>query len=317
MVRFSLLSLIAALLIVHTGTATAASVTQSVDLMIGTGGDDVSSLDLGINAMGFSDSDTTSLSGTLSADLTMDVCGPEAEITRLQFTGGSVSASDIAFRLPSAFPLVRIDGTGLGGSLTTMPGAGFVSDGTFATQDHALLINQGVLDISGALVQDMTVSLADEPIDFTAVSTGTIDLTEISSSGNDRTYSIRAVLPIDATTMTENPEATITAMGSVVALGEVTVTLGTPGDYNDNGIIDTADYTVWRDTLGQTGASLAADGNGNGQVDNGDYLIWRDNYGSSASASTASASAIPEPATMSLLLFALLAFSRASCRSSV
>ena len=25
-----------------------------------------------------------------------------------------------------------------------------------------------------------------------------------------------------------------------------------PGDYNDNGIVDAADYTVWRDHLGQT-----------------------------------------------------------------
>jgi hypothetical protein len=29
------------------------------------------------------------------------------------------------------------------------------------------------------------------------------------------------------------------------------------GDYNHNGIVDAADYTVWRDTLGQTGAGLA------------------------------------------------------------
>ena len=25
-----------------------------------------------------------------------------------------------------------------------------------------------------------------------------------------------------------------------------------PGDYNDNGIVDAADYTIWRDTLGST-----------------------------------------------------------------
>ena len=27
------------------------------------------------------------------------------------------------------------------------------------------------------------------------------------------------------------------------------------GDYNHNGIVDAADYTVWRDTLGQTGTA--------------------------------------------------------------
>ena len=37
-----------------------------------------------------------------------------------------------------------------------------------------------------------------------------------------------------------------------------------PGDYNKNGIVDAADYVVYRKTLGQTGAGLPADGNGNG-----------------------------------------------------
>ena len=32
------------------------------------------------------------------------------------------------------------------------------------------------------------------------------------------------------------------------------------GDYNGDGVVDAADYTVWRDTFGQTGADLAADG---------------------------------------------------------
>ena len=28
---------------------------------------------------------------------------------------------------------------------------------------------------------------------------------------------------------------------------------GVDGDYNGNGVVDAADYTVWRDSLGQTG----------------------------------------------------------------
>ena len=46
-----------------------------------------------------------------------------------------------------------------------------------------------------------------------------------------------------------------------------------PGDYNHNGIVDAADYVVWRDTLGQSGTGLAADGNGNHQIDSGDYDV--------------------------------------------
>lgn len=56
-----------------------------------------------------------------------------------------------------------------------------------------------------------------------------------------------------------------------------------PGDYNADGMVDAADYTVWRDTLNETVPSgTAADGDENGVVDEADYLVWRTNFGSSA-----------------------------------
>lgn len=76
------------------------------------------------------------------------------------------------------------------------------------------------------------------------------------------------------------------------------------GDYNNDGRVDAADYTRWRDTLGQTGAALAADGNGNGQIDNADYNIWKANFGQTAGA--ASLAPVPEPQSLVLLALALL-----------
>ena len=47
------------------------------------------------------------------------------------------------------------------------------------------------------------------------------------------------------------------------------------GDFNENGRIDAADYTVWRDLL-TFGGTLPNDTNGNGIADSGDFDYWRD-----------------------------------------
>jgi hypothetical protein len=69
-----------------------------------------------------------------------------------------------------------------------------------------------------------------------------------------------------------------------------------PGDYNHNGIVDAADYTVWRDGLGTTYTQA-------------DYDVWKSNFGNHAgSGSSASANAgIPEPATLLLLIAGTMA----------
>ena len=83
---------------------------------------------------------------------------------------------------------------------------------------------------------------------------------------------------------------------------------GPTGDYNGNHVVDAADYTVWRDTLGRSGTGLAADGNGNGMIDAGDYGVWKTNFGNHAGsgagggARSLSATAVPEPSTAALLV---------------
>jgi beta-glucanase (GH16 family) len=74
-----------------------------------------------------------------------------------------------------------------------------------------------------------------------------------------------------------------------------------PGDYNGDDVVDAADYTVWRDSLGQSGIGLAADGSGNGTVGQSDYDIWRNGFGGSAAANS-----VPEPTALAtVMLFSL------------
>ena len=78
------------------------------------------------------------------------------------------------------------------------------------------------------------------------------------------------------------------------------------GDYHASGGVDAAEYVLWRNTLGQTGISLAADSNFDRHVNDVDYTAWRSNFGTVTPGSGAGA-AVPEPATLILFLVGMAA----------
>ena len=76
------------------------------------------------------------------------------------------------------------------------------------------------------------------------------------------------------------------------------------GDYNGNGTVDAADYTLWRDTLGDSVTpGEGADGDGDGTIGAGDYSVWETNFGMTSSSSS---NAVPEPSAAILAVSALL-----------
>ena len=96
--------------------------------------------------------------------------------------------------------------------------------------------------------------------------------------------------------------------------------LALEGDYNNDGTVNAADYTVWRDNYGATGNDPynLGDGDGDGDTDGADFLTWQRQFGMTLddlASSPASSLAVPEPTTTVLLLlgsaaFALLRFRR-------
>jgi hypothetical protein len=72
---------------------------------------------------------------------------------------------------------------------------------------------------------------------------------------------------------------------------------GVPGDYNNNGAVDAADYVLWRN-----GGPLENEGDNPGVVDQADYDFWRARFGAvSGSGSVLVAASVPEPASLCLL----------------
>ena len=96
------------------------------------------------------------------------------------------------------------------------------------------------------------------------------------------------------------------ALSEELTVGPSAATLA--GDYNHNGFVDAADYTLWHDTLDST-SQLAADGNGDGVINNADYTHWSNRLGNVVgSGGSLSTFAIPEPASGILGLITLLGF---------
>src|SRR5262249_27511299 len=85
--------------------------------------------------------------------------------------------------------------------------------------------------------------------------------------------------------------------------GTLSVTLG--GDFNHDGMVDAADYVVWRKGLGTTYTQA-------------DYDAWRAHFGDGVSASgngtSVNTASVPEPAACTLLILAAFSIRVGRCR---
>lgn len=103
----------------------------------------------------------------------------------------------------------------------------------------------------------------------------------------------------------------LTATGGQMQQFRVITGFTGPGDFNGDGIVNSADLAVWKTAFG---TSAAGDANADGVTDGTDFMIWQSNYGTgvaygSTVVSTAattpavvpSVSAVPEPSSAALL----------------
>ncbi|MEQ8849164.1 DUF6807 family protein [Botrimarina sp.] len=83
---------------------------------------------------------------------------------------------------------------------------------------------------------------------------------------------------------------------------------GVPGDFNNDGVVDAGDYTVWRDNVGaEDESSLNGNGSGSDGVDGADYELWRQNFGATSAELASLLAGVPEPSASVLAALGLLA----------
>lgn len=92
---------------------------------------------------------------------------------------------------------------------------------------------------------------------------------------------------------------------------------GLTGDYNEDHVVDGADYTTWRDAVTAGLSTLPNRDNANmGLIGEADFLSWRAHYGESEGAGAGIGSAaVPEPASVvlaGLAVLGLMSFRRRS-----
>ncbi len=178
--------------------------------------------------------------------------------------------------------------------VTHLPGD-FNHDVTVAAADYTLWRKTDGRLVFDADPWDSTISFAPG---IPVALGGTLELT-FAPDVNVATQIGRTIDLFDWTGVTPTGAFTVSSpytwnLSKLYTTGEVTLTAvpGLPGDFNNNGTVDAADYIVWRKTDGtQTG-----------------YNTWRTHFGQTAGSDLGSSVNVnvPEPAALVMLLMGML-----------
>ena len=283
---------------------TAQAITLQVPLSLAPPSASGNQMDIGVSADvlfagTLSDTASSNLSGSATAELELDVLSQGAIVTGIRFLAGSVQASDVSLSLS----VLTANSSGLAGTLST-PGIGFSTvalDGTFPAADHQLTINQGSVNYPGGSENFSAMPLT---VPGEAGQSGSLNAQEIGGTATTVDYGLTVFLPASVTesipvenALLANNAVDFSLAGTLMMVGQFTVELPAPGDFNLDGSVDSADYATWRNLFAA------------GQAPAANLDLWRQNFGqtSAAALNGATLAAVPEPSSPVLVAIWMLA----------
>jgi hypothetical protein len=178
------------------------------------------------------DSDTTDVSGTLSAELNADPTGSSSGFT---IKNGDLAMADMDFNLRALgfISVATINTTGMRGTAATITPPGLVtptvSGGTFDASLHRFSINQGAitgqLTIPGDPVVPINEDFATSPVDGAGFGTGNLTVTPGAINETQKLFAVTMTLPLDFTEneIISGTPVTIRVQGTIKATGTIAV----------------------------------------------------------------------------------------------
>ena len=182
-------------------------------------------------------------------------------------------------------------------SIAVANGAALDAEGSDATLVGDLLLEEGsmlLIDLSGAkLTVEGTAALNGATLSVSASSPvaagGTFDVFDWLSATGEFGDLLLPALAENAAWATDD----LTTTGKLTAV--------IAGDFDGDGAVDAADYTVWRDLQGDEVTPWSTgDANGDGMVDGLDYSLWEANFRLTQAAATTT----PEPSSFAAAMLA-------------
>ena len=160
----------------------------------------------------------------------------------------NVATSNIDYSVIGVTPSNVDESTGVGNLLNVDPLLGPLADNGGPTLTHALLPGSPAIDAGDPAIQFDPDEFDQRGPGFFRVADGNFPDDIVIDIGAYESQSIPIDFPL--------------------------------GDYNHDGIADSGDYVLWRDTLGsQVETGTGADGVADGVIDSLDYDFWRSHFG--------------------------------------